>query len=160
MSHVHVRPLRPHDEQAVSHLVAHVFMKFIAPLYEPEGITEFLQYASPAETARRLHHEHAMWVAESHGKLVGVIEVRDFDHISLLFVDEAHQRQGVAHGLVTHALEACLARKPHLTEFTVFASPNAVAAYERWGFRATGPEQSRNGMRFVPMLLDAKPQQV
>lgn len=156
MSGIHIRPLRPHDEPAVSHLVAHVFTKFIAPLYDPEGVTEFLQYASPAEMSRRLHHEHVIWVAEAHGRIIGMVEVRDFDHISLLFVDEAHQRQGVARGLVAHALEACLAHRPGLAELTVYASPNAVAAYQRWGFRATGPEQLRNGMRFIPMALSVE----
>jgi hypothetical protein len=36
---------------------------------------------------------------------------------------------------------------------TVHASPNAVAAYERFGFRATAPQQERDGITFVPMTL-------
>jgi GNAT superfamily N-acetyltransferase len=152
-SHIHYRSIRPHDEQAVSHLVAQVFMQFIAPLYAPEGVSEFLQYASPTAMSRRLHHEHFVLVAEHRDKIVGMIEVRDHDHISLLFVDGAHQRQGIARQLVKRALEVCLKRNPRLRAFTVYASPNAIGAYERLGFRATGPEQERNGMRFVPMAL-------
>lgn len=152
--HIHYRMFRPHDEPAVCHLVASVFMEHIAPLYEPEGITEFLQYASPHETTRRLHHDHVMLLAEHHDRIVGVIELRDFDHISLLFVDMVYQRQGIAQELVQRALEMCLQHKPALKTFTVLASPNAVPAYERFGFCITEPEQMRNGIRYVPMAME------
>lgn len=156
LPHIHYRMFRPHDEPAVCHLVASVFMEYIAPLYEPEGIAEFLQYASPHETTRRLHHDHVMLLAEHHERIAGVIELRDHDHISLLFVDTAYQRQGIAHALVQRALEMCLQHKPDLKTFTVFASPNAVPAYERFGFHVTQPEQTRNGIRYVPMALDVQ----
>ncbi len=154
--HIHYRMFRPHDEPAVCHLVASVFMQHIAPLYDPEGVTEFLQYASPHETTRRLHHDHAMLLAERHDRIVGVIELRDHDHISLLFVDTAYQRQGIAHELVRRALALCLQHKPDLNTLTVFASPNAVPAYERFGFHVTQPEQVRNGIRYVPMAMNVQ----
>ena len=154
--HIHYRMFRPHDEPAVCHLVASVFMEHIAPLYAPEGIAEFLQYASPHETTRRLHHDHVMLLAEHHDHIAGVIELRDYDHISLLFVDTAHQRQGIAHELVKRGLELCRQHKPDLKQLTVYASPNAVPAYERFGFHTTQPEQTRNGIRFVPMALDVQ----
>lgn len=152
--HIHYRMFRPHDEPAVCHLIASVFMEHIAPLYEPEGITEFLQYASVHETMRRLHHDHVMLLAEHHDRIVGVVELRDHDHISLLFVDSAYQRQGIAHELVKQGLSLCLQQRPDLKALTVFASPNAVPAYERFGFHVTQPEQTRNGIRYVPMSLD------
>lgn len=152
--HIHYRMFKPHDEPAVCHLVASVFMEHIAPLYEPEGITEFLQYASVHETTRRLHHDHVMLLAEHHNHIAGVIELRDHDHISLLFVETAYQRQGIAHALVKQGLALCRQHKPNLKTLTVSASPNAVPAYERFGFHATQPEQVRNGIRFVPMAMD------
>jgi predicted GNAT family N-acyltransferase len=142
----------------VCHLVASVFMEHIAPLYEPEGITEFLQYASVHETTRRLHHDHVMLLAEHHDRIVGVIELRDYNHISLLFVDTAYQRQGIAHELVKQGLALCLQQRPDLNALTVSASPNAAPAYERFGFRVTQPEQTRNGIRYVPMAMDVPAQ--
>jgi hypothetical protein len=37
---------------------------------------------------------------------------------------------------------------------TVHASPNAVLAYAKLGFQATGAEHVQNGIRFIPMVLD------
>ncbi len=42
---------------------------------------------------------------------------------------------------------------PGVRELTVNASPNAVLAYERLGFTPAGPEQTVNGIRFIPMAL-------
>jgi ribosomal protein S18 acetylase RimI-like enzyme len=67
-------------------------------------------------------------------RIVGVIEVRQFRHISLLFVDDRFQRQGIARALVRHAVARCLSRRPDLRQITVRSSPYAVPIYERLGF--------------------------
>jgi predicted GNAT family N-acyltransferase len=85
---------------------------------------------------------------------VGAIEVRDYNHISLLFVHMAHQRQGIARELLRRALAICCRYRPSLRQVDVNSSPNAVVAYARLGFRQRGPEQIKNGIRFVPMVLD------
>jgi GNAT superfamily N-acetyltransferase len=69
-------------------------------------------------------------------------------HVSMLFVQSSRQRGGIARGLLATA--AALAGDTDC-EFTVSSSPNAVSAYERLGFRITGPEQCVHGIRFVPM---------
>jgi GNAT superfamily N-acetyltransferase len=152
---IHYRPMHPHEAEAVCHLVAKVFRKFVAPCYEPAGVVEFLRYLTPEELWKRLHHDYFLLVADEHGKVVGVIEVYDANHISLLFVDEMHQGQGIAHKLVALALSECRRRNSTLAEVSVHATPNAVAVYEHWGFRPTAAEQCKNGMRFVPMVCDA-----
>jgi hypothetical protein len=41
-----------------------------------------------------------------------------------------------------------------LAQVSVNSSPNAVPIYERLGFASWSPEQTVNGIRFVPMLLE------
>jgi GNAT superfamily N-acetyltransferase len=152
--------MQPHEAEAICHLVAKVFCEFVAPHYEPEGVVEFLQYLTPEELWKRLHHDHFLLVAEDHGKVVGVIEMYDNNHISLLFVDKTHQAQGIARHLVDLALAECRRRNPALDEVSVHATPNAVAVYAHLGFRPIAPEQCRKGMRFVPMRRSLLPDQV
>jgi GNAT superfamily N-acetyltransferase len=109
---------------------------------------------TPEELWKRLHHDHFLLVAADHGKLVGVIEVYDNNHISLLFVDKAYQRQGIARTLVDLALDECRRHNPALDEVSVHATPNAVVVYAHLGFRAIAPEQWKKGMCFVPMRLN------
>lgn len=149
----HYRLMKNHETAAVAHLAAHVFSATVAPYFEARGVAEFLQYLAPHEMVKRLHHEHEVWVAEQAGQIIGMIEVRDGNHVTLFFVDQSHQGQGVGRQLLTAVIQACQARNPALTALSLHATPNAVAIYQRLGFTPTAPEQSERGMRFVPMTL-------
>jgi hypothetical protein len=92
-------------------------------------------------------------VAEAQGCILGAIEVRNFDHVSLFFINGHSQRKGIGRRLWRRALDACLAGLPDLARVTVHSSPNAVEAYKTRGLQAEGPEQTVNGIRFVPMAL-------
>jgi GNAT superfamily N-acetyltransferase len=149
-----VRALRPDEVPTAAELVGRVFMECVAPLYSAEGIKEFLSYASPEALTRRLRSQLEILVAVDEGEvIVGVVGVRDHCHISLLFVESGFQRMGIGRRLVEAVVEACKEVNPIPTEVTVNASPNSVEAYERYGFIARGPDQEKNGIRFVPMGL-------
>ena len=150
---VRYRAMKPGEEEAVSGLVARVFRRQVAALFPEEGIEEFLRYIDPAAILARVECNHFFLVAMAEGKLVGAIAVRDFEHVSLLFVETAFQRQGIARGLLDRAVEACRNHRPDQCEIDVNSSPNAVPAYESLGFRHLGPEQIENGIRFVPMVM-------
>jgi GNAT superfamily N-acetyltransferase len=145
--------LRLGEEEAVSRLVARVFHRHVAPLFSLEGVEEFLRYIDPGAIHARLERNYFLLVATAGGQMVGAIAVRDYEHVSLLFVETAFQRQGIARDLLGKAVETCRTNKPDLCEIDVNSSPNAVPAYERLGFRQLGPEQIENGIRFVPMVM-------
>ena len=46
-SSVKIRLMGPGEENVVSNLVTSTFQHDVAPLYTPEGVHEFLSYASP-----------------------------------------------------------------------------------------------------------------
>lgn len=152
-----IRPLRIDEVTVAVDLVVGSFQDSVAPLYGPDGIGQFLRYMQPDGLARRLSQNHVVLVAcDYKGRLVGLVEVRDHRHISLLFVETRLQRGGLGRRLVEAATDACRAARPDLDTITVHASPNSVGAYERFGFTPTGPEQETNGIRFVSMALDVK----
>lgn len=150
---VKIRRMIPGEETVVSDLVTSTFQRDVASLYAQEGIREFLSYASPLALQDRQRRNHLALVATQNDSVVGFLELRDFSHISLLFVDLMHQYQGIGRLLVEAALQSIKAQQPETREVTVNASPNAVAAYQRYGFQATGELQVKNGIGFVPMVL-------
>jgi len=145
--------MKPGEEQKVCEVVRDVFSEFVAPLYENEGVDEFSRYIDPILLAKRSKGNHFTLLAEDAGNLVGVIELRDFNHISLLFVVTSAQRRGIAKHLLHEALEMARSNKPDLSEVSVHSSPNAVDAYERLGFKAEGTEKLEHGIRYIPMRL-------
>jgi GNAT superfamily N-acetyltransferase len=144
--------MRDSEEKAICDLVYRVFDLSVAPLYTKRGLLNFNKYADPEEMSRRVEVDHFVLLALIAGDIVGMIEMRRYDHISLLFVEQEHQGKGIGRDLVGLAVEFCLTNKPQLKEMTVNSSPNAVKAYERMGFQSTGEEQNISGVRSVPMV--------
>ena len=138
----------------VCDLVTRGFEEFVAPDYSRLGVEEFLRFASPAAMLERIQRGGLVLVAEDGGMLAGMAELRGNSHISLLCVDKAYQRRGIAGELVRRGTEVCRNRKPGLAQVTVNSSPYAVPVYLRLGFAVTGPEQEVHGIRFTPMALD------
>lgn len=141
------------DIEEIHHILSRVFGEHVAPGYQQEGIQEFLTYIEPAALDARLNKNHFMLLCCHNNTIVGVIEIRNNDHVSLLFVDTAYHRKGIARRLLNMVLDICRKNNPELKEVTVHSSPNAVPIYERLGFQATKEEQLKNGIRFIPMKL-------
>ena len=151
------RPMEPADAEAASQLIVDLFTEFIGPEYTEEGRAEFLRYVQPHEIVERTRSNHFVLVAMEGEHPAGVIELRDNDHVSLLFVDTRYQRHGIARELLARAIAVARPAKPGLDRVTVNSSHFGVPAYERLGFRQTGPERAVNGIVFIPMAhqLDA-----
>jgi GNAT superfamily N-acetyltransferase len=149
-----IRSMHKGEEIEVFDLVQRVFDEFIAPLYTQEGIDEFFRYAQADALAQRSQNNHFVLLAIVAGQPVGMIEIRDNHHVSMLFVDRSFQHQGISRELLRQALNECHKHKPDLGQVTVHAAPNSVLIYERLGFRPVSSEQVINGMRFTSMILD------
>lgn len=157
MPPVEYRRLLPDEEVAVSELLLTTFHRFVAPGYAPEGITEFERLARPEAIAERARSGHLVLVAVEGPDPVGVIEVRDNRHLSLLFVAARAHRRGIARELVQRARAVARAARPGLSRITVNSSRYAVGFYRKLGFIAVGAQKTENGMVLVPMALDLEP---
>jgi GNAT superfamily N-acetyltransferase len=152
MTDILIRPIQSSEIGIACDLAMRVFMQFIAPLHDEEGIARFGDYVYPPAMASRQHGHFAL-VAEVDGQIVGVAEMRDYRHLSMLFVEAAYQKQGISRQLWDAARNICLAKHPDIPAFTVNAAPNSVPIYAHFGFVATDVEQIRNSVRYVPMKL-------
>ena len=151
---VRIRELDENEVEAACALVSAVFDEFVAPLFSAEGITEFKAFIAPPKLRERLSSTSFILVAESDVEMAGVIAVRDWSHVFLLFVKGDQQGKGIARLLLTEAVKRCQQARPDLRKVKVNSSPNAMGAYRRMGFVQTSKEQLANGIRFVPMALE------
>lgn len=141
------------DAEAVSLLVLASFEEYIAPEYTPLGVEAFRKFAAADALCERAGEDHFVVVATLGGSMVGMIEFRHSDHVSLLFVDKAFHRQGLARILLDQGLAEARKRKPVVERVTVNSTRYGVPAYERLGFLQTGPERAVNGIVFIPMAM-------
>jgi predicted GNAT family N-acyltransferase len=153
---VSIRRMEPGEEQQVCHLVLQVFNDFVAQLYDIEGVEEFTRYLDANLMAKRVQSNHFILIAEENKKMIGTIEMRNFNHISLLFVSREKQHQGVGRQLVREALRIARRHEPDLSEVDVHSSPNAVDAYKKFGFHTAGAEKLENGISFIQMKMPIK----
>lgn len=141
------------DIDAIYQLVSKVFDEFVAPNYFTEGNQEFYKYLDTDAIRDRLYNNHFIILCKDNEQVAGIIEMRNFDHVSMLFVDKAYQGRGIAKQLLKKALDIACEQNPQLEEVSVNASPNAVSIYEKLGFSKTTEEQEVHGIRFTPMTL-------
>lgn len=119
------------------------------------SISLILSYANPVPMSERMAKDFCIvLVAVQADQLIGMIEVRNYNHIALLFVDDEHQRQGIASSLLEVAIEKCREKNAALRRITVNASPYGLPVYAHWGFHPIGEEIEVDGMLFTQMALD------
>ena len=141
------------EEAELSDMIARVFNQFVAHEYPPKGIEEFFDYIQPQALRERAEQRHFILVAKSEGKIVGMIEIRGCDHISLWFVDSRFQHQGIGRELWAQALAWSRSRWLGVKEITVNSSSYAVKIYEQLGFETRGPQETIKWISFYPMVL-------
>jgi len=142
------------EENEISDFVWRVFEEYEAKDYSPQGIAEFKSFIEPEFLAKRYAQiGFFLLCCKEDEKLAGVLAIRDFSHISLLFVARDFQRRGIAHRLLELAIEHCRSLDGNLDAITVNSSRYAIKVYEKLRFEKTGPELEKNGIRHTPMRL-------
>lgn len=130
-----------------------VFQKFDAKDYTKEGVDSFLNFISDNGLYKMfISGEYKLFVAESGGKIVGLISLRMKNHISLLFVDDKFHHIGVGRKLVDHVKDYLM--NGSATYCTVNAAPYAYGFYHRIGFKDIGEEGQKDGIRYQLMRCE------
>ena len=135
-------------------LVRKVFDEFEAPYYSEEGIASFYKFIDINNMSEQYSNGSLYFYGcFVNDIIVGMIAVKDFIHISLLFVDKQYHRQGIARSLFDHIIQICKEKNPSLKMITVNSSPYAVDVYHKLGFSNVSSEQVIDGIKFTPMEL-------
>lgn len=146
-----IRRADPADAAPIAELVSGLTRRWIAPDCDAAGALVLLASMTSAATAERLAGAYRYHVAEStSGLLLGVVAIREPQHLYHLFVSDAAQRGGIARALWEHARAELFAAGGEVA-ITVNASRLAVPVYRRLGFAAEGAEQVHAGIPSTPM---------
>ncbi len=129
------------------------FLIFVAPDYSLRGVYNFKNFVrDPLLKKMFTYGEYIAIGAFIDERIVGVIGVRNTNHISLLFVDRDHQHKGIASALLNSYLKD--ASKKGITHVTVNASPYAIDFYHKIGFIDVSDAVEKDGIRFTPMRIE------
>lgn len=142
--------LEPIQYHEALELIYQSFMKYDAPDYSEEGIEAFRKdvYTNPLFLKMLEQEGNGMYGAFQDEELVGVLGVRRRNHILLLYVREDKLKCGIGSVLVKHFLE-----QSNEELITVNSAPFAYGFYEKLGFKITGDENVKHGIRSTPMQI-------
>jgi len=141
------------DAARVSALLIELAEEFIMGEFTQEGREQLRANFDVVEMQRRLvSDEYRFHVAEDGSVVAGVVAMQGGSHLYYLFVASAYQRMGLARLLWDRARNESVRAGNVSGRFTVKASAHAVRAYERLGFRCSGPMTDVKGVRSQPMV--------
>lgn len=156
MAECKVRPANLEEWDEAMDLAWVTFLRFVADGYTKEGVDNFWDFIHDEMLKRMFSFgSYRLFVAVSEGKIVGMISLRDGNHISLLFVKEAMHRKGVGTSLMDYVCRF-VQEDMHKNFVTVNASPYGVKFYENVGFEASSGQIEQHGIKYTPMkrILD------
>lgn len=127
------------------------FLKFEAKDYTEEGIRNFYEFITDEHLYNSFRvGRYQMMVALDGARIIGAASVRNYNHLSLLFVDEAYHHRGVGRDLMKRMCDY-LKKEAGERYMSLKAAPYAVGFYQKLGFRAVHEEEVFSGIRVTPM---------
>lgn len=149
-----IYPAKTEEWEDAMALSWRVFNIYEAPEYSQEGVDSFLNFISDQNLYKMFSRGfYKLYLAkDSDGKLLGVIGVRNKNHISLLFVESKAHKQGIGSALMDYALKEIRGHY-HLEYATVNSSSYAEGFYHKLGFVDMGPKQESQGLIYTPMQI-------
>ena len=142
------RSIQREEIKCISTLCLAVFTHSVAPSLLRQGSQTFSRMASPEYFFERMKAEYLIFVFEEADKLKGIVELKNQQYITILFVAPGCQNQGIGAALITAILQQAKA-----AVVTVNVSPNAVPAYRRYGFEYPGETGESAGQVYQPMAI-------
>ncbi len=125
-------------------LIWQVFQVFEVPDFPPEGVIEYKRILDLTEREGSI----TFYTAMEDDVVVGVLGMRENNHIGYFYVKESHHKRGIGKMLFSKILQV------YEGSITVNACPYGVPVYKRLGFTETDIQQNKNGVIFTPMRYE------
>lgn len=142
-----IREMTTADAAQVSDICRRAFHHSVANATSPEGLTTFTRISTPEFLKQVIQDPHNTGLVFEESQVIkGILLLKRGEHLSLLFIEPAYQKQGIGRQLI----EAML---PHCTQasVTVRASLSSVPAYQKYGFVCTAAQGCEEGLDYQPM---------
>ncbi|MES9858120.1 MAG: GNAT family N-acetyltransferase [Sedimenticola sp.] len=150
---MNIRAASDKDANQISKLACSLSEKYVT-VELPESIAKSLLNSMSLEEIEKCMKVNVKYFVAEIGKdIVGVVGVKNNNHLHHLFVNEKFHKMGIARRLWNEIKDECITNG-NSKEFTVNSSKYAKNIYEKLGFVAQSGPQERNGVTFIPMKLE------
>lgn len=140
------------DLEEISNLAKRIYLKYNSSLDTDEGISNILTFINYDNILMRTYIDGSLILKAMDIKkntIIGFIEIRNYSHISLLFIDDKYFRLGIAKKLFEQVKDMMPSDK-----YSVNSSDYAIEFYKKLGFVAVYDNiKVENGVHFHPMIF-------
>lgn len=138
------------DLEEISSLAKRIYLKYNSSLDTDEGVNNILTFINHDNILIRTYIDGSLILkAIKNNTIIGFIEIRNYNHISLLFIDDKYFRLGIAKKLFEQAKDMMPSDK-----YSVNSSDYAIEFYKKLGFVAVYDNiKVENGVHFHPMIF-------
>ena len=153
-SHIYktsIEELEEKDVNSFSNMVSNVFNEFVGINYSKEGNDTFNEYIDPKNVLERLNNSNNLfYVAKLNNEIIGILEIKNNNHISLFFVKKEFHKNGIGKKLIEKYKETIM-EITGVNKIIVNSSIYAEKIYSKLGFIRTNEIQEKNGIKYIPM---------
>ena len=133
-----------------SNIINNVFDEFVGKDYSELGNKTFKDFIDPKNILERYNKGmHNYYVAKNNKEIIGVLKIKNLDHISLFFVKKEFHGQSIGKKLIKKYLSTL--DKKIIKIVTVNSSIYAEKIYSKLGFKKINEIQEKNGIKYIPM---------
>jgi len=144
-----IEKLKISEINQFSNMIINVFDEFVGKDYSTHGNNTFKDFIKPENVLDRFNGLN-IFVAKYNNEIIGVLEIRNNDHISLFFVKKDFHKQGIGKKLFEKYLET-IKNNSEIKTITVNSSIYAEKIYGKLGFIKMNEIQEKNGIKYIPM---------
>ena len=148
-----INNIKLEDIPGASNLIRNVFDELIADEFPIDEVNRFHKLAGVNGIRERFLEGNPIFISKSYNQITGYIEVKNINHIYLLFVIKEFQNQGIAVKLINFTLNYLIENNRHLKDVTVNSTLSALKMYEKIGFKKIADYQMKDGIITYPMRL-------
>jgi GNAT superfamily N-acetyltransferase len=136
----------------ISNMVNNVFDEFVGTDYSENGKKTFKNYIAPENILERFNNKTSkFYTAKCNGEIIGILEIRNKDHVSLFFVEKEFHGKGIGKTLFDYYIKTLKQENNEIKIITVNSSFFAEKIYSKMGFVKTSEIQEKDGIRYIPM---------
>ena len=146
--------MKPGRTTEASDLVIRMIDKLVVHDYLEDGAWDFIKCIQPNELTGSSPLNNFVLTAELWDEVVGTIEIREKNHISLFCVEKEYRRRGIGRKLLNRAVDLCIQHNPRISEVSVNSLHGAVHIYKRLGFQTENTAWMDQEMPYTPMRLN------
>jgi len=152
-----IRTAHEEDAKAISALVIDAAEAHIRDEFTEEGWELLLRlYSEDCQKKLIKSNEYRYFLAEEKEALVGVLSIKNRNHIFQFFVSTKQHKTGVGTQLWHHYLNATeggVFDEQPIGKISVKASNYGTPFYLKLGFHISGQRQLKNGVYYTPLIF-------